>query len=156
MGESGFTILEVIVAAIIVGIAVIGVALMFGAGQAFIHAEGDNRIALWLAQQKIEQLRACGFTKLQALPNPGPEDLNVPTGAGAVPTIARPCGSGLAVASLPAYPYRRTWSVTSVNGDDYTSACAGLCALRIHVLVEPSPVDPKAGAVELDAIVANR
>jgi len=59
--QRGVSILEVLVAALLLGIASAGVAVMFGTGQAFIVGEGDNRIAAALARQAVEQVRASGF-----------------------------------------------------------------------------------------------
>ena len=57
-GDSGLSIVEVLAATLVVGIAVVGVALMFGKGAAWVSATGDDRIAAGLAQQRIEQIRA--------------------------------------------------------------------------------------------------
>lgn len=57
----GISIVEVLIAALLLSIATAGVSLMFGSGQAFIIGEGDNRVALALARQAIEQVRASGF-----------------------------------------------------------------------------------------------
>ena len=57
----GISIIEVLIAALLLGIASAGVAVMFGSGQAFIVGEGDNRVALALARQAVEQVRASGF-----------------------------------------------------------------------------------------------
>ena len=57
-GQRGFSILEVLAVTFIVGLAVIGVALMFGRGSAWVAASGADRVAAGLAQQRIEQIRA--------------------------------------------------------------------------------------------------
>ena len=57
---------------VIVGIAVIGVALMFGKGSAWVSATGADRVAAGLAQQRIEQIRACGWDVATADPPPAP------------------------------------------------------------------------------------
>ena len=57
---------------VIVGIAVIGVALMFGKGSAWVSATGADRVAAGLAQQRIEQIRACGWDVATADPPPDP------------------------------------------------------------------------------------
>jgi type II secretory pathway pseudopilin PulG len=57
-GTAGFSIVEVLAVTVIVGIAVIGVALMFGKGSAWVSATGADRVAAGLAQQRIEQIRA--------------------------------------------------------------------------------------------------
>lgn len=84
---------------VIVGIAVIGVALMFGKGSAWVSATGADRVAAGLAQQRIEQIRACGWpvpiedppvaTADPPVPDPpplkcagDPEALPLPTGVG--------------------------------------------------------------------------
>jgi type II secretory pathway pseudopilin PulG len=55
-------LLEVIIGSVLVALAAVGVALMFSSGQASIHADADNRIALFLANQRIEAIRAQGYT----------------------------------------------------------------------------------------------
>ena len=60
--EAGIALLEVLVTAVVVGIAAIGVAFMFSFGNTSVVAKGDDRVALSLAQQKIEQLRAGGYS----------------------------------------------------------------------------------------------
>ena len=59
---------EVLAVTVIVGIAVIGVALMFGKGSAWVSATGADRVAAGLAQQRIEQIRACGWDVATADP----------------------------------------------------------------------------------------
>jgi type II secretory pathway pseudopilin PulG len=58
---AGFTILEAIVAAAVVGMAGMGVLMMFGTGQTYVQSSGMDRIAAQLAQQRIEQVRAAGY-----------------------------------------------------------------------------------------------
>ena len=60
-GQRGVALLEVLIAGVILGIAVIGLASMFSVGQTFIVSEGDERAAIFLAQQKIETLRRLEF-----------------------------------------------------------------------------------------------
>jgi hypothetical protein len=60
-GDSGLGIVEVLAATLVVGIAVVGVALMFGRGAAWVSATGDDRVAAGLAQQRVEQIRASGW-----------------------------------------------------------------------------------------------
>jgi hypothetical protein len=57
-GTAGLGLVEVLAVTVIVGIAVIGVALMFGKGSAWVMATGADRVAAGLAQQRIEQIRA--------------------------------------------------------------------------------------------------
>jgi hypothetical protein len=60
-GEAGGMLLEVLITGVVLGIAAIGVAMMFSLGATWVTAKGDDRVGLWLAQQKIEQLRALTF-----------------------------------------------------------------------------------------------
>jgi type II secretory pathway pseudopilin PulG len=60
---SGFTLLEAILASLLVSIAFIGVLMMFSTGQTFVQSSGTDRIAAQLAQQRIEQVRATGYGK---------------------------------------------------------------------------------------------
>ena len=59
--EAGSFILEVLIVGTILSIAVVGLALMFSQGQTFVFAEGDERVGLYLAQQKMEELRTLGY-----------------------------------------------------------------------------------------------
>jgi type II secretory pathway pseudopilin PulG len=67
-GTEGLSLVEVLAVTVIVGIAVIGVALMFGKGSAWVSATGADRVAAGLAQQRIEQIRTCGWDVATADP----------------------------------------------------------------------------------------
>jgi len=60
-GQAGFSMIEVLIAAVIVAIAIIGLFMMYSTGQALVQAQGSNRVAVQLAQQRLEELRAGGF-----------------------------------------------------------------------------------------------
>jgi len=64
--ERGTALLEVLTASVIVLIAMIGLALMFSMGSSYVAAEGGERVALFLAQQRLEELRAVGFARAVA------------------------------------------------------------------------------------------
>jgi hypothetical protein len=59
--QAGVTLIELLVAGLIVSLAIVGIAIMFGQAQTYLSAEVDDRIGVGLAQQKIEALRALGF-----------------------------------------------------------------------------------------------
>ena len=61
--SSGITLVESLIACLVVGICAVGLATMFARGQGIIGAEGDNRVAVYLAQQRIELARAKGYQK---------------------------------------------------------------------------------------------
>jgi hypothetical protein len=62
-GECGVALLEVLTTSVIVLIAMIGLALMFSMGSSYVAAEGGERVALFLAQQRLEELRAIGLAR---------------------------------------------------------------------------------------------
>ena len=62
-GERGIALLEVLTTSVIVLIAMIGLALLFSMGSSFVAAEGGERVALFLAQQRLEELRAVGLAR---------------------------------------------------------------------------------------------
>ena len=75
--EAGIALLEVLVTGVVLSIAVVGVALMFSLGNAWVVAGGDERVALNLARQKIEQLRSLTFA---CIPLDGPGTKTAMTG----------------------------------------------------------------------------
>lgn len=148
-GHAGFSLIEVLIASLIVGLAAVGVALMVATGQAFVHAEGDNRVMVFLAQQRVEQLRARGYAALEVT-----DITTAEPAATAAPELITDAGDQ--------ERYVRTWSVVGVHADNYTVrvACSEplVCpgGKRIAVTVERSPADPKTGPVTLRAVVADR
>lgn len=70
-GEAGFTIIEVLITALVVGTAIVGMTVMLTFRSAWMDAMGDDRVADGLAQQKTEKLRAAGFAAA-AEGNPDP------------------------------------------------------------------------------------
>jgi len=68
-------------AALVVGIAAVGVALMLSTGSTWVVAQGDDRVALALAQQKIEHLRSLTFNCIPVAGPGSPGQVQGPTGA---------------------------------------------------------------------------
>jgi hypothetical protein len=68
-GQEGIALLEVLLSALIGGIAIVGLTLMLSRGQEAVVAQGDDRVALHLARQKVEKLTGAvaqaGFATLQ-------------------------------------------------------------------------------------------
>jgi type II secretory pathway pseudopilin PulG len=56
--QTGFSLIEVLVAGLVMGTAIIGTSLMYGTGNTWVTAMGEDRVAAGLAQQRIEQVRA--------------------------------------------------------------------------------------------------
>lgn len=150
-GQAGFSLLEVVVSALVVAIGVLGLSMMYSTGQAFVQAQGSNRVALQLAQQRIEQIRAGGFG-VQALAdnreetafaaianNPGYERTTIITGV---------CPNNFATA----------W----VSAGDCTPAQAAVEAKRVVVTVRannggaPGTTDPQTQPVVMQIILVRR
>jgi prepilin-type N-terminal cleavage/methylation domain-containing protein len=74
LAQSGFSMLEVLIAALVIGITISGVATMYGHGTSWMAAMGDDRVALSLAQERIETIRAAGWTSEMAAPGITPEE----------------------------------------------------------------------------------
>jgi type II secretory pathway pseudopilin PulG len=90
-GSEGVTLLEVLVTALVLGLAAVGLALMYSMGNTFVVAKGDNRVALGLAQQKIEQVKALALPgTIDCIPIGGPGALNTPQAPPASCTLTAP------------------------------------------------------------------
>lgn len=59
--QRGIALTEIIVAGVILATVVIGIALMFSRGKGDIDWQGERRIALTLAQDMIERIKAGSF-----------------------------------------------------------------------------------------------
>ena len=138
----GISIIEVLIAALLLGIATAGVALMFGSGQAFIVGEGDNRVALALARQAVEQVRASGF---------GPT-------SGADPRQELTFNSTAYGTTYPGY--ERTITITSVCATNFLPACvppavieAKLITVTVRALQGVKGADMSASPVVLRSVM---
>ena len=67
--QDGSALLEVLIAGIILGTAFVGLASMFSFSRAMVVAQGDGYVALYLAQQKMEDCVARGLDAPRGLPN---------------------------------------------------------------------------------------
>src|SRR5690242_5793823 len=110
--RSGITLIESLIACLVVGIAAVGLATMFARGQASISGEGDNRVAVYLAQQKIEMARAMCQARIA-----DSGCVNFLTAATGTPDLFSK--DMAAVVSNPFYT--RTTVLDCVSVDDYSS-----------------------------------
>src|SRR3989442_3954852 len=69
--ERGIALLEVLIAGVILSVVTLGLALMFSLGQSSVDAEGGERIALYLAQKRMEELRTMGLASAASEPERG-------------------------------------------------------------------------------------
>lgn len=127
--QNGAFIIEVLIAGVVLAIAIIGLALMFSSGETYVVAEGDERVAIYLAQQKIEELRSKGWG-------------SVPTG-----TVVESTVSG--------FPrYSRTTVVGCVDPDDpSTSVTCGSPRTAIKISVTASSVNTKDDEITIESFL---
>jgi prepilin-type N-terminal cleavage/methylation domain-containing protein len=173
-GQQGFTLLEILLAAVIAGIAIMGLTLMLSRGLEHVVAQGDDRVALYLARQKIEKLTGAGFAglltgdKVNDAGCPNPPDPN--NAAERCYNETNLAGSGQQTTggptSLDQQTFRRVTCVRNVNDDNpslpadtldpATWTCPN-CALggtctgstrRIKVAVTPGMMQADAVTVE--------
>jgi Tfp pilus assembly protein PilV len=145
------SILEVLVAGVILTIAGLGTALMYSKGYGLVTSEGDARVALSLAQQRIEQIRAGGFNSVPANPTD--------SSATPVEILEQPVCNGANPCEHPGY--QRSTSVVCVSPTNFMQRvdCASLAAANaklISVRVEPFPTESMATPVTLQAVLVSR
>ena len=137
--DSGIALIESLIAGTVVGIAALGLATMFARGEGIIAGEGDNRVAVYLAQQRVELARSQGYAAL--------------TAGTTTELFSRTMA---AVGSDPFYT--RTAAIDCVAANDYSTAvdCVAnpTAAKRISVTVQSAPKE--ARDVVLRAVLANR
>lgn len=132
--QDGIALLEVLIAGAILAVAVTGLTFMLSSGQSFVMAEGDERAALYLAQQKIEKLRTLGVRCIPVGPSAdavGPE-------AGCQSSTQQDYNE--TPADLGSSRYRRLTVVECVDPQTFTLTvpCPDpVTAKRITVTVEP-------------------
>ena len=73
--QGGFALLEVLIAAIVLSISIVGLSLMFTSIRGSALGQGDNRAATFLADQRIETLQSSGFTSIAVTPTPTSESI---------------------------------------------------------------------------------
>ena len=125
-GDTGVIMLEVLTAGVILAIAVIGLAVMFSWGQAFVVAQGDDRLALNLAQQRIESLRASGYAAAEALNS----------NCGGIPEADETLTAGAGNAQS----FTRQTAVENVNDANLSTPECSTNSIRITVTVTPNMV----------------
>lgn len=55
--DKGFSLVEILVSTVVIGVGAIGLGLMFSTGNTWVVAKGDDRVALGLAVQRLEHYR---------------------------------------------------------------------------------------------------
>jgi Tfp pilus assembly protein PilV len=134
--EEGFALVEVVVASLLLSIAVVGVAFMLSWARTFIVAQGDDRVAFYLAQAKLEDLQAVGFT--------------IPTSPGGTcPGTTCYSEAGLTAGEDQSQTFTRTTAVACV-AKDLSTPQNNPCALKL-ITVTVTPSMPQADTTVLQA-----
>jgi hypothetical protein len=129
----------VLAVTVIIGIAVVGVALMFGKGSAWVSAIGDDRVAAGLAQERIEQIRATAWGTV--ITEISPDTCLAP------PDPERPplTGIGCLIKDTPvpagnAHTFARTVCIQYVGTDESLGRVEGVA---VKTVPEYSPTCPR-------------
>jgi prepilin-type N-terminal cleavage/methylation domain-containing protein len=59
--ENGYSLIEILVSVIVFSIAIVFVYQMLWSGQTTVHFEGERRVALRMAELKMEELKYAGY-----------------------------------------------------------------------------------------------
>jgi len=137
-------LLEVLIGSLVVGIAVIGLALMLSSAHAFIVAQGDNRVALHLAQQRIEEQIYCGASTAAPCAQPTAGPVNV------TDTVLAGLGGTQAFARVMCINYVLDTDPTQPAG---CTNCAGAgCTTLKRITVTVTPAQAKSDPVTLQTV----
>lgn len=138
--KRGVALLEVLIAGVILAITIIGLASMFSSGQSFVVAHGDEWVALYLGQQKIEELTVAGFSTVL------------------VGTFTEPL---IQAGASGTQNFERVTTVDCVGPTDYTlvlDSCptpsTSILAKRVTVTVTPKSMT-EANSVTLAIVLTN-
>jgi len=139
--QKGAALLEVLIAGFLFGVALTGLALMYSSAQVWVVAQGDDRVALYIARQKVEQLRGLRVAKgLECVPTGGP---------GSEGEVFDADGTG----SCPPVIYNETDVTAGVSGSQtFTRTTTVNCLDENYVSVSPCPAEPVAKQVAVTVI----
>ena len=156
-GQEGMGILEILIAGAVLALAVVGLALMFSEGQSYAVADGDDRVAIALAQEKIEHVRSLGFRCIPVPAGPGTADAAVAWVAGCPDDTnldhqaARKFNETSVSGLPPRYASRQTQTFCA---DPVTLAVDPTgCGTATFIRVQVTPIMGKARAVRVDTVM---
>jgi type II secretory pathway pseudopilin PulG len=156
--HSGFALLEVLIAGAVLAIAAIGLALLFSSAKSAAISQDDYRAATFLAEQKLEQIRANGFASVTP-PGPASEDIYLCLdGTASIGTPCTPPGLGPKFTRSTCVRYVQDGNPDSpastppscVSCTPGGSPCSGL-SKRVEVTVSADRLE--GASVTIDAIV---
>ena len=144
-GDAGVSLVEVLVASLVIGVSVIALSLMFANGSAWVSAMGEDRVAAGLAQQRIEQVRAGLVANWEYAP---PAEAEVDP-AGCNPSSNAQCAQTVKYRRTTCVQYVDPSSADGLNVPPYTADCpAGNQTSVKRITVTVAPVFVPAGAGE--------
>jgi len=139
-GQLGTVLLEVMVGGTVAAIALLGLALMFANGQTLIVAEGSQRVELYLAEQKLESIRALTFTSAAGAPGSSTETVTSMGQGGAQSFTRDTCVYYVADNTLG-------------GGPPGTTCTVGAATSTLRVRVTVTAATRQADAVTLETIL---
>jgi len=150
-GQQGFAILEILMGGLVLAIAVLGVALIFSEGQSFAVADGDDRVALALAQEKIEHVKSLGFNCIPTPAGPGSPNTPMPV-IGTCPDDANAqAARTFNETPLGRYVSRQT-QVFCADAVTLAAAFTG-CATAKFIRVQVTPIMAKGRGARVDTVM---
>ena len=150
-GQQGFALLELLMGGVLLAIAVLALALMFSEGQSFAVADGDDRVALALAQEKIEHVRSLGFNCIPAPAGPGSPNTPIPV-IGTCPDDANAqAARTFNETPLGRYVSRQT-QVFCADPVTLAAAFTG-CATAKFIRVQVTPIMAKGRGARVDTVI---
>jgi type II secretory pathway pseudopilin PulG len=158
-GQQGFAILEILMGGVVLAIAVLALAIMFSEGQSYAVADGDDRVALALAQEKIEHVKSLGFN---CIPSPaGPGSLNTPIPPVVVNGISCPDDANTQAArtfnetngtTLGRYVSRQT-QVSCADPEALAPTGCPTTKLALFIRVQVTPTMAKGRGARVDTVM---
>lgn len=137
-GEAGISLVETLVAALLIGVSAIALSLMFASSSAWVGAMGEDRVASGLAQQRIESIRASGWDA--ALPGVSTTERDLDP-VGCSDLVNQPqCKGTVKYTRVTCIQYVDASSANGLDTPAYTPDCpadAASSAKRITVTVTP-------------------
>lgn len=150
LDDRGMTLVEVLVATAVIGIGLVGLAVVIPVSTWGVHEANALSTATFLAEQRIEEVRSATWT---ILPSPidclGAASATAPTSSTCTRTQPTPCLAGTPCTtypdetSVPGFPdHSRTVRITDCG----TTPCAGVTHAGMRLVRVTVAYRPLAGA----------
>jgi prepilin-type N-terminal cleavage/methylation domain-containing protein len=143
-GHDGFTLVEIMVATAMVGIGLVGVAAALQHGLSGIETGRGESVAIFLAEHKLEELRALALVDWT--------DLALQPG-----TMTEYCQPSAACSATPTPDsFRRTTTVTAGSGRPCTAQCKIVSVAVVYRPITAMGQLAQERRIEVDAMFVSR